>query len=243
MSLCLFRSLLFVPAATPERIPKALAAGADAVIVDLEDAVSVDRKSEAREAVVSFLKEDTKDRKTPMLVRVNAPGSAWLDEDLDAVVLPGLAGIVLPKAQKASEVLDVAKKVTAAANKRKRETPVLVPTIESALGLIHAFEIASASPLCTALALGGEDFARDIGAVRTPGGEELAIARMQVVVAARAAGVLPVDTVFTDFRNQDGLAQEAKEARKIGFAGKLAIHPSQIEVLNQTFTPDSQEIK
>ncbi len=247
MSLCLFRSLLFVPATTPERIPKALASGADAVIVDLEDAVSVDRKSEAREAVARFLNDgvndSVKDNMPPLLVRINAPGSSWLDEDVDAVVLPGLAGIVLPKAQKGSEVLDVAKKVTAAAKKRRREAPVLVPTIESALGLIHAFEIASASPLCMALALGGEDFARDIGAVRTPGGEELAIARMQVVVAARAAGVIPVDTVFTDFRNQDGLAQEAKQARKIGFAGKLAIHPSQIKVLNQAFTPEPQEIE
>jgi citrate lyase subunit beta/citryl-CoA lyase len=202
--------------------------------------------------VVGFLKEGAKDRglpllvrvrRLPLLVRVNAPGSAWLDEDMDAVVLSGLAGIVLPKAQDAGEVLNVAKKATALAKKRKREPPVLIPTIESALGLIRAFEIASASPLCTALALGGEDFARDIGAVRTPGGGELALARMQVVVAARAAGVLPVDTVFTDFRNQGGLAEEAKGARRIGFAGKLAIHPSQIEVLNRAFTPDLQEIE
>lgn len=239
----LLRSLLFVPAAAPDRIPKALASGADAVIVDLEDAVSVDRKVEAREAVVRFLKDRPLRERRPLLfVRVNPPGTPWFEKDLDTV-LPGLAGVVLPKAQSPEEVAGLDASASSRAAGRGCPPPLLVPIVETARGLIRAFDIASASPRCLALAFGGEDFARDVGAVRTPGGEELSLARMQVVVAARAAGVLPVDTVYTEFRDEEGLARDAERARRAGFAGKLVIHPRQVPVVNRAFSPGSREVE
>ena len=238
----LLRSLLFVPATTPERIPKALGSGADAVIVDLEDAVPADRKAEARDVLARFLKESAEPPRPPLFVRVNAPGTSWLEEDVEAVVLPGLAGIVLPKAEDPGEVRALDASSFSLAEKRKCEPPGLIPVVESALGLVRAFDIASASSRSLALALGGEDFARDLGAVRTPGGEELSLARMQVVVAARAAGVLPLDTVYTHFRDEAGLARDAEWARRVGFAGKLLIHPRQVETVNRAFSPRPEDV-
>ncbi|MFQ5691494.1 MAG: HpcH/HpaI aldolase/citrate lyase family protein [Nitrospinota bacterium] len=238
------RSWLFVPAATPERIPKALASGADAVIVDLEDAVSVERKAEAREALVRFLPERPgPSASPPLFVRVNGPGTPWLEADVEAAVLPGLSGIVLPKAQAPEEVAALEASASRVAASRGCEAPLLVPVVESALGLIRAFEIASASPRCLALAFGGEDFTRDIGAVRAPDGEALGHARMQVVAAARAAGVLPVDTVYIDFRDEAGLFRDADRARRMGFAGKLVVHPRQVEGVNRAFSPAPGEVE
>ncbi|MFQ5915260.1 MAG: HpcH/HpaI aldolase/citrate lyase family protein [Nitrospinota bacterium] len=235
------RSLLFVPATTPERIPKALGCCADAVIVDLEDAVSVDRKGQAREDVARFLKESPEVRRPPLFVRVNAPGTPWLEDDVEAVALPGLAGIVLPKAQEPGEVSVLEERTSRLAERRNFGPPSLVPLVESARGVLRAFEIASASSRCLALALGGEDFARDVGAVRTAGAEELSLARLLVVLAARAAGVVPLDTVYTDFRDEEGLVRDAGWARKVGFGGKLVIHPRQVAAVNRAFSPTRQE--
>lgn len=239
----LLRSLLFVPATNPDRIPKALASGADAVIVDLEDAVSVERKAEARDSVVRFLEENPDRRGPPLYVRVNGPGTPWMDEDVEGVVRPGLSGIFLPRSQRPEEVSALGDRVGALSKKRTCEAPRLVPIVETALGLLHAFEIVSADSGCAALALGGEDFARDIGAVRTPLGEEIALARMRVVLGARAAGVLPIDTVYTDFRDEAGLSRDAERARRLGFAGKLVIHPRQVGTVNRAFSPSSIETR
>lgn len=237
----LLRTILFVPANTPERFSKALDSGADAVIIDLEDAVPPDRKSEARCAVVEFLRNCPVGGHPLVFVRINGTGTPWMNDDLEAVSLSGLGGIFFPKAESPDDISVLAERILALARKGKFTPPVLVPIVETARGILEAFPIVSAVPTCVGLALGGEDFASSVGALRTPEGQELSLARMQVVLAARAIGVFPIDTVYTEYKDEAGLVRDAKWARQLGFAGKLVIHPCQVEPVNRVFSPSPQE--
>ncbi len=237
----LLRTLLFVPATTPERFPKALGSGADAVIIDLEDAVPPGRKSEARRAAVGFLVGRPEGGHPPVFVRINGAGTPWMNDDLEAVSRFGLAGIFLPKAEKPEDVSALGERCVALAGKGGFSPPALVPIVETARGVLDAFPIVSGVPSCAGLALGGEDFACDVSALRTPEGHELSLARMQVVLAARAVGALPIDTVYTDFRDEAGLMRDAEWARQLGFAGKLVIHPRQVGPVNRVFSPSPEE--
>lgn len=237
----LLRTLLFVPATAPERFPKALGFGADAVIIDLEDAVPPDRKSEARRAAAEFLVGRPEGGHPPVFVRINGAGTPWMNDDLEAVSRSGLAGILLPKTEKPGDVSALAERCVVLAGKGGFSPPALVPIVETARGVLDAFPIVSSAPSCTGLALGGEDFACDVSAIRTPEGYELSLARMQVVLAARAVGALPIDTVYTDFKDEAGLIRDAEWARQLGFAGKLVIHPRQVEPVNRVFSPSPKE--
>ena len=239
----LLRTMLFVPANNPERFSKALNSGADAVIIDLEDAIPPDRKNEARCVVVEFLKErPSRDYYPSIFVRINGAGTPWVNDDLDAVSLPGLAGIFFPKAESPDDILVMAERILVLAKDREFAPPVLVPIVETARGILEAFPIVSAISTCAGLALGGEDFANSVGALRTSEGQELSLARMQVVLAARAVGAFPIDTVYTDYKDEAGLVHDAEWARQLGFAGKLVIHPCQVGPVNRVFSPSSQEV-
>lgn len=220
------RSYLFVPGTRPDRFEKALASGADEVILDLEDAVPDGQKLEARQSVAGWLRADR-----PVYVRVNAPGTPWYEGDLGAVIRPGLRGVVLPKAQTPSELSVLAAALPAGVS--------ILPIVESALGLWRAHEIA-ASPRVERLAFGHIDFSLDTGAED----EELLYARSHIVVASRVAGVMPpLDGVTTVLDDQSLLLGDIERARKLGFGGKLCIHPNQVAAVNDAFRPTAAQVE
>ena len=226
------RSYLYVPGSDPRRIEKALASEADAVILDLEDAVAPNRKEEARTTVAEVLRSE---HEKPVFVRINAPDSVLAEEDVEAVAGPRLAGLRLPKTESAESVRRVAQWL----DKLGCEAG-LQCLIESALGLEFAFEIAGAHEKVVGMSLGEADLAADLG-VRGDAG--LLYARSRLVAATRAAGLPgPVQSVYTNVRDAEGLRRSTMEGKNMGFVGRSAIHPAQIEVINEVFTPTEEEV-
>ncbi|MCY1200717.1 MAG: HpcH/HpaI aldolase/citrate lyase family protein [Achromobacter veterisilvae] len=226
------RSALFVPASRAERIPKALAAGADAVIVDLEDAVEHLAKASARESLCDFLGTNPRAR---LWVRINDASTPWHDDDLKACRgKPGVAGILLPKAESLAQVRHV---VQAGLS--------VIPILETAQGILNAGEVA-ATPGVARLAFGSLDYGLDMGLTPdTPGAETvLDQARVQVLLHSRAAGLAPaLDGVFPGVQDQAGLAQAAGRAQQMGFGGMLCIHPAQVAVIHAAFVPAQEELE
>jgi len=221
------RSFLFVPGDRPERFPKAWASGADAVILDLEDGVKPDRKGLAREAISGWLSAEH-----PVYVRVNGSRTQWFDEDLAVAARPGVAGVMLPKSETAAQIGAVAKPLKSGIG--------VIPLVETVRGILDARELAGA-PRVERLAFGSVDFQLDAGIQGE--GEELLYARSRLVLASRAAGILaPVDGVTTDLDNPERIAADVDRARRLGFGGKLCIHPRQIEPVNKGFMPSEREV-
>jgi citrate lyase subunit beta/citryl-CoA lyase len=226
------RSYLYVPGSDPRRIEKALASEADAVVLDLEDAVAPNRKEEARETVAGFLRSG---HEKPIFVRVNAPGSALAEEDIEAVAGPNLAGLRPPKTESAEAVRRVAQRL-----EDLRCEAGIQCLIESALGLELVFEIARAHERVVGMSLGEADLAADLG-VRDDAG--LFYARSRLVVATRAAGLPgPVQSVYTNVRDEEGLRRSTEEGKNQGFVGRSAIHPNQLSTINEVFTPTEREV-
>lgn len=211
-----------------------MAAGADAVVFDLEDSVDAARKADARKAVADWLLTSTPER-TARFVRVNAPGVSWIDEDL--AWLAEIEGhyelVVVPKVESAADLERVAE---VAPGRR------VIPLLETARGIVRAAEIASAQVDLPALIFGAEDFTADLGIPRTLKGDELLVARSQVVMAAATIGADAIDAVFVDLTSPEGLREDALRARSLGFRGKMAIHPNQIAGIHEVFTPSAEEI-
>ena len=231
------RSLLFTPGDRPEMLRKAADTGADVLVFDLEDAVVPDRKPQAREAVASVLADPAFDPDAEVCVRVNPVGVA-ADDDLAAVLGAGEGPdtVMLPKVGGADEVETLSRLL----EERGGERPVIA-LVETAAGVLHAEAIAAAGPT-DALFFGAEDLAADLGATRTAAGDEVAYARQHVVLAAAAAGVDAIDTVFVDLEDLDGLRRAAREAVRLGFDGKAAVHPAQVGPINEAFVPDADEL-
>ena len=220
---------LYVPGDRPPIVAKALAAGADVVVVDLEDAVAPDRKDYARAATAELLSE-------PQLnvhVRVNALDTPWAADDLRTLApLPGVSGLRLPKVTSAEDVVAVAEKA--------RDLP-LYALLETALGIERAFSIAAAHSSVHGIALGEADLRADLG-VRDDAG--LDWSRSRVIVAARAAGLAPpAQSVHPDIRDLEGLAASCAHGRALGFLGRAAIHPRQLPVIESAFLPTTKEIE
>lgn len=231
---------LYVPGDRPDRIAKALASGADAVIVDLEDAVAPVRKEEARQGLADALAPDSVEQpgagtgRPAVQVRVNARGSAWHEADLVAVAaLPVGVGVRVPKVESANDLRAVAAALPA------REVHAL---IESGLGVERAFEIASAG--ATSLALGEADLRSQLGLPAGPAGEPgLGWIRGRIVVAAAAAGLAPpLMSVYADVADEVGLAESCAAGRSLGFLGRTAVHPRQLPVIEAAFAPTGAEI-
>jgi citrate lyase subunit beta/citryl-CoA lyase len=230
------RSLLFSPGDRPELMRKAPAAGADTVVFDLEDAVAPGEKAGARAAVDEVLSDPAFDPDVEVCVRVNA-GVA--DDDLGALsasARDGVDAVMLPKVAGAGDVQTL--------RRVQREHDVEVPVlalIETAAGVLSAAEIADAAPT-DAVLFGAADLSADLGATRTDEGTEVLYAREHVVLAASAAGVDAVDTVYTDIDDTAGLREETAFAIQLGYDGKMAIHPGQVGPINEAFTPDEDEL-
>ena len=230
------RSVLFTPGDEPEMMRKALEGDADVVVFDLEDAVAPDRKEAAREAVEEVL-YDVPEGAPEAWVRLN-PFGGDIDgrDDLDAIDAEPSC-FVVPKAGSAEDVEAVAE----ALEESGTDTGV-VPIVESAAGVVNASGIASASRV-SAVVFGAEDLAADLGATRTSEGEEVIYARQKVVAAATAAEVEAIDTLWTEFRDEEGLREDTERGISLGYDGKLAIHPAQVEVINDAFTPDARKVE
>ncbi|RZB20798.1 CoA ester lyase [Streptomyces sp. F001] len=224
---------LYVPGDRPRIVTKALACGADVVVIDLEDAVAPDRKDYARAATAELLSEA---QPVPVHVRVNAVGTPLAAADLKTVAsLPGLSGLRLPKVTSARQVVQVAESTAADA------APPLYALLETALGIEHAHAVARAHPSLRGIALGEADLKADLG-VRADSG--LDWSRSRVVVAARAAGLPPPSqSVHPDTRDLDGLAASCAHGRALGFLGRAAIHPRQLPVIERAYLPTQEEIE
>lgn len=222
------RSFLFVPGNDERKLRRALDSGADAVVADLEDAVTPAEKAPARELTARALAEAGGD--VLRLVRVNAAGSEWIADDVAVVGSLGLDGVVLPKAE-----------VAAVREVEELGLPV-VAIVETAAGVRGAYELA-ALPVVEALVLGAVDLRLALGLERRDDGLELLFARSSVVVDSAAAGVRgPIDQVWTMLRDDDGLRRDCELGRSLGFRGKACIHPEQVPVVNDAFSPSRAEL-
>lgn len=239
----LLRSWMFVPGNHERRLQKVKELTADIIIYDLEDAVALSEKANARSMVQHAVR--TNNDKVNF-VRVNDAGSEHFFDDIQIIAGPGLAGIVLPKAANKGQIALVdylLAQLEAKHNLNKGQIEI-VPLIESAIGLHNAFEIASASQRVKRLAFGSVDYTLDIGAQLTKEGTEILFARSQLVVVSRAAGIEPpIDAVYIHVKDSEGFLRDSELAKQLGFQGKLVIHPDQIGVVNQLFAPNSDEIE
>lgn len=238
-----FRSVLFVPGSEQRKMEKALGLGADVVVLDLEDSVDAARKQDARKMVAEVLARSVSG---PVLwVRVNPPDTDYFMDDILEVVAARPAGIMLPKAETAEGVarVDWLLGLLETKNGIKPGAVDLIPLVESARGVKNAGEIAAATSRVKRLCFGSVDYSLDMGIELTKEASEIFYARSALAVASRSAGREgPVDTVFTDIKDSEGLAADCLTARSLGFQGKLCIHPGQVEVVNRIFSPAPAEI-
>lgn len=238
------RSMLFTPGNRLDMLEKGVRSGTDAVIVDLEDSVSLDNKPVARHNLVNL-----PDSPVPYYVRTNAVETGLLWEDVVAAGRADVVGVIIPKAESPVTISQVDGALTALeiTTGKPEGSITIIPLIESALGVRLTYEMAKASDRVECVMFGGGeqgDLVADLGVEWTPEGTGLMQARAQVLLSSRAAGVpYPMEAVFMDFRNPDGLRVECELARRLGYMGKVAIHPAQIPVINDVFTPSAEVVE
>lgn len=230
------RSVLFAPAVRPDVLAKLADRGADVVVIDCEDATPPGAKVEARQHARQFGSEVAASG-TQALVRVNPVASEWFDDDIRDALSPGLAGIVVPKIERVTDLDRIAEALDAAGHADLG----VVAGLETALGVVDARLLLGHDRVIAAY-FGAEDFIADMGGRRTIGNAEVHFARSAAVLAGRLAGVPMIDQVVTDFRNDDAFAVEAAEARDLGYRGKLCIHPRQVQLAHDAFTPTPDEV-
>jgi len=241
--------MLFVPGDSDRKFEKAKGIGADALILDLEDSVAPSMKAEAR-AKVSALLDDRTPRDWLFFVRVNPFDTGLTFDDMAAVVKPGLDGFLIPKADGAPDIARIGEaldKLEAAADMALGTVKIAVVATETAKAIFHLGSYTPPHPRLVALTWGAEDLAAAVGA--TANKEETGewtspyqMARNLCLFAASSAGVLPLDTLYTDFRDPEGLEADCRRARRDGFLGRIAIHPDQVAIINRCFTPSESEI-
>jgi citrate lyase subunit beta/citryl-CoA lyase len=237
------RSILFVPGNKGRMLEKARSLRADAVILDLEDSVPPGEKALVRETVRRALEGGA--FRPQVILPLNALSTSLAEPDLQEAFHPKVEAICLPKAEGVSDVERLASMLETMEMERGLPTGAVevLLIMEAALGALAAYDMARASQRVRALGLGGEDLARDLGAVRTREGKELRHARAHLVIAARAAGAVAIDTIYADLKDFDGLLADARRARQLGYSGKLLIHPAQIEPVHSAFTPSRGEME
>ncbi|WP_312645395.1 citrate (pro-3S)-lyase subunit beta [Hydrogenoanaerobacterium sp.] len=237
------RTMLYVPGNNPGMIKDAGIYNADCVMFDLEDSVSLAEKDAARFLVHEALRTLDLTGKE-YLVRVNALDSALGIADLEATVSTRKVVIRLPKTESARDILECEREI----ERIERENGIeigstrMMAAVESAAGVLNAKEIAAASPRLIGIAIGAEDYVTDLKTTRSPSGVELMFARSMILLAARAAGIDAIDTVYSDVNNEDGFREEIRLIKQLGFDGKSIINPRQINAVHEIFTPSTKEI-
>ncbi|MGQ2902369.1 MAG: HpcH/HpaI aldolase/citrate lyase family protein [Neoaquamicrobium sediminum] len=242
------RSLLFVPGDSERKLAKGLSSGADVLIVDLEDSVSADNKQAARETATAFIASE---RNGPSIyVRVNDLSTGLTDDDLAAVMKAAPTGVMLPKSNSADDVgrLAVRLRVHEAENGLADGVTKIIPIItETPLGTLNAATYRQAGARLAGLTWGAEDLSAEIGAADTRDDEGaytdvFRFARVSTILAAGAAEVAAIDTVFPDFRNEEAFRRDCLEGMRDGFTGRMAIHPAQVPIINEVFTPSQEAV-
>jgi len=240
----LLRSFLFVPGNNKRFIDKAKSLNADIICLDLEDSVPVNEKESARQLVSDALNTRS-EFAGEVYVRTNSFYSGLVQDDLKAIVQQGINGIVIPKVNDANEAFELSKLISNLEHDRsiKEGTIEMMPSIESAKGVVNAYKIASASPRVSALVFGVFDFLFDMGLEHVEDGIEYSYARAKVPVDARAAGVYAIDSIWQNIEDINGLIRDATTGMKLGYKGKSIIHPSQIEPVHKIFVPNKEEVE
>lgn len=243
-ALAIMRSVLFVPSTVERFVERAPEVGADAVCLDLEDSIPPAEKTKARTAAAAAIGRMPRTGYVT-LVRVNGLATGLLEDDLRAVVRPGLDGIVLPKSDSPTTVRRAEELIAVLEGERGLAAGAvkIVPLIETALGVVNSYEVCTASRRVIAGSFGAEDLATDMSVRRTRGGKEIEWPRAQIAVSCHAAGLIPIDTPEPDYTDLEYLEQEASFARGLGYRGKYCIHPAQVEVVNRVFSPSREEIE
>lgn len=237
------RTMMFVPGNNPGMMADAHIYGPDSIMLDLEDSVSMMEKDTARLLVYNALRTiDYGD--TEMVVRINPLNTPYGKKDIEAVVKAGVHVVRMPKTETADEVREVEAEI----EKVEREIGAegrtrIMAAIESALGVVNAYDIAISSPRMMGIALGAEDYCANLKTQRWKEGDELRLARETIVVAARAAGIDALDTVFSNLNDMETFRREVEYIKTLGFDGKSIINPRQIEVVNEVFTPTEKDIE
>jgi citrate lyase beta subunit len=238
------RALLFMPGDSRGKIEKGITLDVDSIIMDLEDGVALNQKAAARTTAAAALRE-LNFGDTERLVRLNPVGSSLYRDDLEATVSARPDGYVLPKVESAAEVQAVSAALAEVESTQGWEASsiVLIAIVETARGIVNLREIAESDSRLVALAFGAEDLAGDMGAVRTPEGWEGFYARSAVVLHAKANHLQAIDTPFVRLDDEEGLLKETRAALHMGYTGKLAVHPKQIEPIHAVFTPTKKEVE
>lgn len=237
------RTMMFVPGANAAMLRDAPLYGADSIMFDLEDAVSLKEKDSAR-TLVHFALKTFDYSNVETVVRINSLEAGGA-QDVEAMVLAGVEVIRLPKTETAQDILDVDAVITSV--EKDNQIPVgttkMMAAIESAEGVLNAREIAKASERLIGIALGAEDYVTNMKTKRYPDGQELSFARNMILHAARAAGIAAIDTVYSDVDNVEGFQNEVQQIKQLGFDGKSVINPRQIPLVNAIYTPTDKEIQ
>lgn len=237
------RTMMFVPGANAAMLRNAPLYGADSIMFDLEDAVSLKEKDSAR-TLVHFALKTFDYSNVETVVRINSLEAGGA-QDVEAMVLAGVEVIRLPKTETAQDILDVDAVITSV--EKDNQIPVgttkMMAAIESAEGVLNAREIAKASERLIGIALGAEDYVTNMKTKRYPDGQELSFARNMILHAARAAGIAAIDTVYSDVDNVEGFQNEVQQIKQLGFDGKSVINPRQIPLVNAIYTPTDKEIQ
>ncbi len=237
------RTRLYIPGNNPHFFEGLDLFGADQIIIDLEDAVPVEEKDATR-ILLKYALKNIKWNKFELTVRINPLSTPFGEKDLEIVVPGAPDGIYIPKAEKADDIIAVERIVERIRKESGIEKTIWIfPIIETARGVMNAYEIASSSHLVAGIAFGAEDFTADIGTKRTKEGKESFVARSLIVMAAKAASVAALDTVWSDVEDVDGLIESTKESKMLGFDGRGIIHPSQVEPVHNVFAPTKEEIE
>jgi citrate lyase subunit beta / citryl-CoA lyase len=246
------RSLLFVPADSTKKLDKAMTSGADALIVDLEDSIALDGKARARDSAAAFLREAMASAARPyLMVRVNGLQTGLTDADLDAIAAAKPDAIMLPKAEGGASVIHADAKLAvreAQSGLPDGHIKILPIATETAAALFVAGTFAGASARLLGLTWGAEDLSAELGAQTNRNAQGLwldpyRLARSLCLAGAAAASVPAIDTVYVDFRNSEGFRRECEDACRDGFLGKMAIHPAQVPIINEVFTPSAKAIE
>lgn len=237
------RTMLYVPGSHPSKIQEAPIYGSDSIMIDLEDAIAPKEKDAARLLTYHALRSvDFMGIET--VVRINSFDSGHAQKDIEAVVRGGVDVVRLPKTEKAEDLHEV-EAVIAAVEKacgRKVGSTKMMAAIESPLGVLNALSIATATERLIGIAIGAEDFVTAMHTTRSPGGMELLVARSQILMAARAAGIMAIDTVYSDLDNMEGFEEEVRLIKQLGFDGKSVIHPSQVAPVHRIYTPETDAV-
>ena len=239
----LLRSLIFVPGNRPNMLERALGFNADIIMVDLEDSVPAAEKAAARDLAKEWVPR-LRQAGRRVMVRANSLDTGLTRDELAALVSPDLYGVSVGKTESAWDLREIDRILAPleAAAGLEHGCIRLIPWIESARAIVNVHEMAAALPRTVAIAFGAEDYTNDMGIQRTDDGAEVYHPRATVAIAARAAGIASLDSPYVAFRNPEGLRQDAGAARRMGYTGKFAIHPAQIDAINELFSPLPEDV-